>query len=94
MADLYKTAALDIRGNKPDETIKVTGEYINYSMTIPFNALNREGAVDFMCFILSKEGTDIFKSNGQNPIIPFSTEQPEKIPVKLLDHLPENNTKQ
>ena len=93
MDGFYKTAALDIRGNKPDETIRVSGEYINYSMTIPFNALNREGAVDFMCFILSEEGVDTFRSNGQNPIIPFSSEQPEKIPAKLLDYLPENNTK-
>ena len=93
MADLYKTASLEIRGNKPDETIKVTGEYINYSMTIPFNALNRDEAIDFMCFILSEEGTEIFRTNGQNPIIPFSTEQPEKIPEKLLGFLPEKMTK-
>ena len=93
MAELYKTATLDIRGNKPDETIRVTGEYINYSMTIPFNAVNKDGAIDFMSFILSEEGIDIFRRNGQNPIIPFSTEQAEKIPVKLLDYLPENKTK-
>ena len=92
-ADLYKTASLDIRGNKPDETIRVSGEYINYSMTIPFNAVNRERAVDFMCFILSEEGSGIFKTNGQDPIIPFSTEQPEKIPSKLLNYLPENKSK-
>jgi molybdate/tungstate transport system substrate-binding protein len=91
--DLYKTVYLDIRGNKPDEKIRVQGEYINYSMTIPFNAVNRDGAVDFMCFILSDEGTSIFRRNGQNPIIPFSTEQPEKIPAKLLIYLPENRTK-
>jgi molybdate/tungstate transport system substrate-binding protein len=93
MAALYKTVSLDIRGNKPDETIKVTGEYINYSMTIPFNAVNRDGAVDFMCFILSDEGTDILRSNGQDPIIPFSTEQPEKIPSKLLGSLSAKTTK-
>jgi len=94
MAGFYTTAALNIRGNKPEETIRVRGEYINYSMTIPFNAVNMEGAVDFMCFILTEEGTEIFRSNGQNPIIPFSTEQPEKIPAKLLEYLPENQTKQ
>jgi hypothetical protein len=43
-----------------------------------------------MCFILSDEGLEVFKSNGQDPIIPFSTEHPEKIPSKLLDYLPEN----
>lgn len=94
MAYLYKTVSLDIRGNKPDETIKVSGEYINYSMTIPFNAVNRDRAVDFMCFIMSEEGTAVFRNNGQDPIIPFSTEQPEKIPSKLLNYLPETKTKQ
>jgi molybdate/tungstate transport system substrate-binding protein len=88
-ADLYKSVSLEIRGNKPDEKIKVSGEYINYSMTIPFNAPNAEGAVDFMCFILGDEGLDIFRQNGQNPIIPFSTEQPDKIPAKLLNYLPD-----
>jgi molybdate/tungstate transport system substrate-binding protein len=92
-ADLYKTVSMDIRGKTPDDTIKVMGEYINYSMTIPFNAVNREGAVDLMCFILSEEGSGIFKTNGQDPIIPFSTEQPEKIPSELLNYLPENKTK-
>lgn len=92
-ADLYKSVSLEIRGNKPDEKIKVFGEYINYSMTIPFNAPNAEGAVDFMCFILGDEGLDIFRQNGQNPIIPFSTEQPHKIPAKLLNYLPDLKVK-
>jgi hypothetical protein len=70
--------------------IRVKGEYINYSMTIPFISPNREKAIDFMCFILSDEGLEVFKSNGQDPIIPFSTEHPEKIPSKLLDYLPDN----
>jgi molybdate/tungstate transport system substrate-binding protein len=92
-ADLYNTVSLEIRGNTPDEKIKVSGEYINYSMTIPFNALNREGAIDFMCFILGEEGLEILRKNGQNPIIPFSTEQPDKIPSRLLNYLPEFKVK-
>jgi molybdate/tungstate transport system substrate-binding protein len=91
--DLYNSVSIEIRGNKPDETIKVSGEYINYSMTIPFNAPNAEGAVDFMCFILGEEGLNIFRQNGQNPIIPFSTEQPDKIPPRLLNYLPDHKVK-
>ncbi len=71
--------------------MRVTGEYINYSMTVIENAVNREGAIDFMAFILSPEGLEILRKNGQNPIIPFSTEQPDKIPAKLLKLLPEYN---
>jgi molybdate/tungstate transport system substrate-binding protein len=93
MNDLYKSVSLEIRGNKPDEKIKVTGEYINYSMTIPFNAPDKKRAIDFMSFILSEEGMNIFKKNGQNPIVPFSTEQMSNIPVELIKHLPGNISK-
>jgi molybdate/tungstate transport system substrate-binding protein len=87
--DLYNSVSLNIRGNKPDEKILVRGEYINYSMTIPFNAPNHDAAIDFMCFILGEEGLGILRKNGQNPIIPFSTEQPEKIPSELRNFLPD-----
>jgi ABC-type Fe3+ transport system substrate-binding protein len=60
-------------------------------MTIPLTAPDREAAIDFMAFILSQEGMEILRQNGQNPIIPFSTEQPEKIPSKLLKLLPDYN---
>jgi hypothetical protein len=34
---------------------------------------------------------DIFKKCGQDPIIPFSTEQPEIIPEKLKKYLDTGN---
>ncbi len=88
--ELYSSVSLEIRGNKPDNKIIVRGEYINYSMTIPFVSPNKEAAIDFMSFILSEKGTEIFRKNGQNPIIPFSTEQKKLIPQKLLASLPES----
>ena len=91
--ELYNSVSLEIRGNKPDKKIIVKGEYINYSMTIPFISPNKEAAVDFMSFILSDVGTEIFRKNGQDPIIPFSTEQKSLIPQKLLSSLPESNLK-
>ncbi len=87
----YQTVFLDVTGSKPGTKMRVTGEYINYSMTVPDNAVNRNAAIDFMAFILSSGGMEILRSNGQNPIIPFSTEQPEKIPAKLLKLLPDYN---
>jgi len=89
LEELYNSVSLEIRGNKPDNKIIVKGGYINYSMTIPFVSPNKEAAIDFMSFILSEEGTEIFRKNGQNPIIPFSTEQRSLIPQKLLSALPE-----
>jgi len=87
--EIYKSVSIDVTGSKPGSTMEVTGEYINYSMTVLDNAPEKEEAIDFMCYILSEEGMNIFRRNGQNPIIPFSTRQPDKIPSKLLQFFPE-----
>ena len=88
--DIYSTVSIDVTGSKPGTKMKVTGDYINYSITVLNNAPQKEEAVNFIEFILSKEGRDIQKNNGQEPIIPFTTEQLDKLPSKLLKHLPEN----
>ena len=84
---LYNTVSIDVTGSKPNEKIKVKGTYINYSLSVLANAPHRDAAIDFICFLLSDEGLEIFSKNGQNPIIPFSTEQPDKIPAKILQYL-------
>jgi len=91
MGGNYQSVFLDVTGSKPGTKMRVTGEYINYSMTVIDKPVNREGAIDFMAFILSPEGLEILRKNGQNPIIPFSTEQPDKIPGRLLKLLPDYN---
>ena len=90
---IYKSVSIDVTGSKPGTKMKVTGDYINYSITVPDNAPQKNEAIDFLCYMLSEEGLDIFRKNGQNPIIPFSTEQPDKIPSKLLHYLPEYKVK-
>ena len=85
--DIYNTVSIDVRGSTPTSKMKITGEYINYSATVLENAPNPAGATDFMEFLLSPEGMEIFRSCGQEPIIPFSTEEPELIPGKLLKYL-------
>jgi molybdate/tungstate transport system substrate-binding protein len=88
-AEIYKSVFIDVTGSKPGSKMRITGEYINYSMTVPDIAIHRDEAIDFMCFMLSDEGLEIFRKNGQDPIIPFSTEQPDKLPSKLLHYLHE-----
>jgi molybdate/tungstate transport system substrate-binding protein len=88
-AEIYKSVFINVTGSKPGSKMRVTGEYINYSMTVPDIAIHRDEAIDFMCFMLSDEGLEIFRKNGQDPIIPFSTEQPDKLPSKLLHYLHE-----
>jgi molybdate/tungstate transport system substrate-binding protein len=86
-SDIYKSVSLDVSGNSPGTKINVTGDYINYSITVLDSALNRDEALDFLCFILSEKGMEIFRQNGQSPIIPFSTEQSDQIPFRLLQYM-------
>lgn len=85
--DTYSTVSIDVAGSKPGSKMKVTGDYINYSITVIDKAPQWEEAINFLEFLLSPEGMKIFKDNGQEPIIPFRTEKPEVIPQKLLKHL-------
>ncbi|MDO9580146.1 MAG: tungstate ABC transporter substrate-binding protein WtpA [Bacteroidales bacterium] len=87
--DIYESVSIDVTGDKPGTRMKVTGEYINYSMTVLDKAPRQDEAIDFMCYVLSEEGLNIFRMNGQNPIIPFSSENFDKIPSKLLQYLPD-----
>jgi len=84
---IYNSVSLDITGSTPKSIMTVTGEYINYSLTVLKDAPQSEIAVDFISFLLSDEGFEIFRRNGQEPIIPFSTEQPDQIPVQLRKYL-------
>jgi molybdate/tungstate transport system substrate-binding protein len=85
--DIYKSVSIDVTGSAPGSKMKVTGEYINYSLTVLDNAPNKDEAVKFVEFLISPAGMEIFRKNGQDPIIPFSTEQAEKIPGQLLRYL-------
>ena len=85
--DIYKSVSLDVAGSKPGTKMKVTGEYINYSISVLDKAPQKDAAIDFLEFLISPEGMKIFRDNGQEPIIPFSTEQPDILPLKLRKHL-------
>ncbi len=87
MNEIYMTASLEVTGSSPGSKMTVTGDYINYSLTIPDASTNKDAAIDFISFILSKEGNAIFRINGQEPIIPFSSEQPEKLPAQFREYL-------
>jgi molybdate/tungstate transport system substrate-binding protein len=85
--DIYSSVELDIAGSKPGSKMRVRGDYINYSITVLDKAPQKEEAINFLEFLLSPDGMKIFKENGQEPIIPFSTEHQDVIPQKLLKHL-------
>ncbi len=54
--DLYSSVSMNVAGNKPGTKIKVTGDYINYSITVLDNAPQKEEAINFLEFLLSPEG--------------------------------------
>ena len=86
-SEIYKSVSLDVAGKEPGKKMKVTGDYINYSMTVIDSAPQKEEAIDFLCFIIGGEGLEILKKNGQEPIIPFTTEQAGQLPSKLSQYL-------
>jgi len=91
--DIYKSVSLNVAGKEPGKKMNVTGDYINYSMTVLDRAPQENEAIDFLCFIISEEGLEILRKNGQEPIIPFTTEQPEQLPSKLSQYLNANSVK-
>jgi molybdate/tungstate transport system substrate-binding protein len=87
--DLYSSVSTEVAGSKPGVKMKVTGDYINYSITILDNAPQKEEAVNFMKFLLSPYGMAIFRKNGQEPLKPFIAEPAEKLPSQLMKYLTE-----
>lgn len=87
MNDNYKTVSTEVAGTAPGSRMKVTGEYINYSLTVLDNAPQRSEALKFTEFLLSDEGMMIFRKNGQEPLIPATSDQAEKVPAELKKYL-------
>jgi len=85
--DIYNLVSLDVTGSTPGSKMTVKGEYINYSLAVLKQAPHTNEAIDFVYFLLSNDGMEFFRKNGQEPIIPFSTEQHSLIPDKLKKYL-------
>jgi len=79
----YNSVSVEVAGSSPDDRIRISGDYINYSLSVLSEAPDREAAEDFVSFILSSEGMEILRASGQDPILPLITDQPDLIPDKL-----------
>jgi molybdate/tungstate transport system substrate-binding protein len=84
--NLYSSVYTEVAGNKPGIKMKVTGDYINYSITVLDNAPQKEAAVSFIDFLLSTDGLSIFKKNGQEPLVPLIADPVMKLPPQLLKY--------
>ena len=81
--NLYNSVGTDVTGSTPGSKMTVKGDFINYSVTVLDNAVNKADAIDFVSFLLSRDGMEILRKNGQNPIQPYLTEEPDKLPGEL-----------
>lgn len=81
--DIYRSVSVEIAGSSPGERMKMTGSYINYSLTLLDDAPSRDEAVAFINFILSPAGSRVLRECGQEPIIPPYADNPESIPDEL-----------
>jgi molybdate/tungstate transport system substrate-binding protein len=69
----YRSVSFKISGKKPGELIEKKGGAMVYGLTIPQNTkspINEKGAVAFVNFVLSREGSNIMEKNGQGVISP------------------------
>jgi molybdate/tungstate transport system substrate-binding protein len=92
-SSIYAGVSTEIAGNKPGTKMKVSGEYINYSLTILNNAPQKEEAVNFVDFLLSPDGLAIFRKNGQEPLVPLMGEPVMKLPPQLMKYFAKAVTK-
>ena len=73
LSQSYKAASFNITGKKKGDWITKRGAAMVYGITIAQNDTlppNKEGAVQFIKFVLSSEGQEIMRKNGQDVISP------------------------
>ncbi|MBU8893039.1 MAG: tungstate ABC transporter substrate-binding protein WtpA [Bacteroidales bacterium] len=87
LREFYKNAKVDITGKTPGTTITKIGQPMVYGITILDNAPNKELALKFTDFILSKQGgAKIMEENGQPSMIPSYSETYISIPETLKQY--------
>ncbi len=79
----YRSVSYDVAGKKPGSKIRMTGDYISYSLSVPESAPHKAAAYGFICFALSREGLEIFSRNGQKPINPLLAGEGQELPPEL-----------
>jgi len=85
--NFYTTAEVEISGKEPGETIVQKGAPIVYGVTIPSNFSDQQLAIAWLDFLLSDQGTTIFESQGQPPVIPAVASDKSKLPEELVKYV-------
>ena len=82
LESFYSTVKTKIRGKKKGDWITKNGAPMVYGITMHKDAKNKELALKFMDFILSK-GIQTMEKNGQTGLVPSGTDSFENIPESL-----------
>jgi molybdate/tungstate transport system substrate-binding protein len=85
--EIYGSVAAEVSGSKPGTKMKVSGDFINYSISVLDKAPQRDAAIDFLTFIIGEKGKEIFRENGQDPLDPLVSDQPDNLPDKLKQYV-------
>jgi len=84
LAGMYNTAVVDIKGKEPGKTEQMKGEPMIYGITIMKNAPNKEAAMAFLEFMLSRDkGMKIMEKDGQPSVIPMEEKNYTIVPDRL-----------
>jgi molybdate/tungstate transport system substrate-binding protein len=87
LSNYYKNAKVKIVGKEPGTSITKTGQPMVYGITVLKNAPNKELALKFIDFILSKQGgLKIMEENGQPSIVPSFSNTYNAIPEQLKQY--------
>ncbi len=78
-SEFYKRANYTLES---DQKV-IYGEPVFFSITMPQTVKNMDGAISFVNFILSKNGSELLESQGLNPIITSSKGDDNKIPLSV-----------
>ncbi|HZX63194.1 MAG TPA: tungstate ABC transporter substrate-binding protein WtpA [Bacteroidales bacterium] len=83
-ATQYAKAITEINGKEPGKKETLKGEPIIYGITMLRDAPNKQAAIAFLQFLLSKEkGMKIMEKNGQPSVIPMAIQNYSKLPKEL-----------
>jgi molybdate/tungstate transport system substrate-binding protein len=83
VASLYNRVTIDLFNDKPERKISVTLGAKANGLTIPLNAPNKPGAVDYLRIFLGPVGQEALRKVHITPLIPADTNDLSKVPESL-----------
>jgi molybdate/tungstate transport system substrate-binding protein len=85
LEEYYAQAKVELKGRKTGETMIVNGEPILFGLTVPKNFRNQNLAIEWVNFLLDREGVSIMEAMGMKTIKPAITNDSEKLPISLRE---------